>query len=263
MNATNRTRNILLVTLFLCGALFQGTSHPVEARNVGEIACYAVSLATPDADLSGYPGETVVYTLVLENPAPVTDSFTFQVQNAGTWVVSSLANVKNLSAYAKKTILFEVTIPADAAGGETRAITVTAASLHDPTQKASVILTTTVIPIYSAVLDPLSDAQTGFPQQTLLYELQLTNTGKSTTLFELSLTGNGWGALNSSSLSLNPGQSGTIQVSVTIPPAAPDGSQEVTGVLVKMPDGSEAAGTLTTTVKWHHYYLALVYTVAN
>jgi FG-GAP-like repeat/IG-like fold at C-terminal of FixG, putative oxidoreductase/PQQ-like domain len=107
-------------------------------------AVRGVGVASQDPDLSGAPGETIVYTLELQNLGDRTDTFSLGY-SGNQWGVQLELTQATLAAGEIVQITVEVTIPANATAGQIDSVTITATSQADPAVFDSVGLTTTAV----------------------------------------------------------------------------------------------------------------------
>ena len=154
-------------------------------------------------------------------------------------------------------------VPAEALDGDSDVATVTAASLADPLETAASELTTTAdIPTaYGVELAPAEAAGSGAPGETVMYTLQLTNTGEITNTFAVTYTGNLWDVhLVETSFELGAGESAELAVHVMIPADAAVGTFDAVTVEVSGEGEVTAASELTTTavIKEFKVFLPLV-----
>lgn len=104
---------------------------------------------------------------------------------------------------------------------------------------------------YNGVALSADQPGTALAGSTITYTVSLTNTGNVVDLFDLALSGNTWtSTLSATSLTLNAGESTTVQVVVTIPTDANiDDMDAVTVTATSQTNGAiTATTTLTTTV---------------
>jgi uncharacterized membrane protein len=206
-----------------------------------------VMLAPGAAGESDLPGAVVTYELTVTNMGNATDAFSFGV-SGNNWPVDLPAPV-TLGMGESVEVEVTVTIPGNAAGGETDVAIVTATSAGDPTKSASSELTTTALSVFDVQLLPATDAKSGGPGSTVIYTLELTNAGNAPDTFNLAATG--WATLPESTFTLAAGASTDVVVHVNIPAGAADGAVNVATVTaVSGGDATETAqSTLTTTVE--------------
>jgi uncharacterized membrane protein len=111
---------------------------------------------------------------------------------------------------------------------------------------------TVVEPFYGVDLSPETDAMSGAPGETVDYTLQLTNMGNVQDTFDLSVSGNTWDVVFPvNPVTVDPGATVDVTVSVTIPPDAMDGDTDeavITATSQEDPTQSDSS-TLTTTAE--------------
>jgi uncharacterized repeat protein (TIGR01451 family) len=114
------------------------------------VVAYGVDL---EADQSGQgaPGDTVTYTLTVENTGTTTDTIDLVVAG-NAWATTLSDNSVTLAAGDSATIVVSVVISGTATNGESDVATVTATSQGDPTQTDSVTVTTTAVTGYNVYL---------------------------------------------------------------------------------------------------------------
>ena len=119
-----------------------GQSAVVQATTTAMQA--GVGLAAQTQAASGAPGETVVYTFVVQNTGSHAD--TFALSAAGDWESQLSASTTGLLAPGESfTVTLSVTIPASAADGSMDTAALTAASGLDGSVSGSAQVTTTAL----------------------------------------------------------------------------------------------------------------------
>lgn len=91
-----------------------------------------VSISVDDDSLWGYVGQTVTYTLAVQNDGEGQDRFNASLSGHAWTTISSTAMVGPLAAGATGTLEVYVTIPVTATDGATDTVLVTVASIVDP-----------------------------------------------------------------------------------------------------------------------------------
>lgn len=125
--------------------LFASGATPVYYDDVSIVAGvpsdFGVSFGAPSDALTGAPGETVVYTVTINNTG--TEDDTYDLAVAGIW--TSTPSVTSIAIPAGGSDVFNVSvdIPGDALPGDSDVATVTATSQGDPNVSATTELTTT------------------------------------------------------------------------------------------------------------------------
>jgi uncharacterized protein len=223
---------------------------------------FGVTLTPATAEQSGQPGQVVQYILTLTNVGITVDSYDITA-SGGTWVSHiPVTLIEDLEPGESATVQVNVLVPADAVPGDSDTMMVTAISQGDPTVSATSTLTTeaeAASPTYGVSLTPAADAKTGRPGTTVIYTLQLQNTGSVVDTINLSATG-GWAHLPVTEFMLQPNQTVTVAVHVNIPANAADGATNAATVTaVSGGDPTESASsTLTTTVQWYRIFMPLI-----
>ena len=203
--------------------------------------------ATPPA-VSGLAGETVRATFVLTNSGSVPQTYTLApgiAAPAAGWSVSLVSPASvTLAPGAAATVLLDITAPAGATTGQQKAITLTATSDVSPNPSATATVTFTVGPVFGVLIAP-DNASPARPGAVLTYAHTVTNIGLTSDVFNLSpLSSLGWEvSLSPSSLLLAPGASGTVSVTVVVPPTAPAGAVDTTVVTARSAGDPTVSGS--------------------
>jgi hypothetical protein len=102
---------------------------------------FGVGFGAPSDALTGAPGDTVVYTVTINNTGSVDDTYDLSV--ASVW--TSTPSITSITIPAGQSDVFNVSveIPGDAVSGDSDVATVTATSQGDPNVSATTELTTT------------------------------------------------------------------------------------------------------------------------
>jgi uncharacterized repeat protein (TIGR01451 family) len=223
---------------------------------VEEAPSYAVSLTVVDDELFGMPGSTVMFDLRVTNMGTVPDTFELYFED-NDWVVElSMDETDLLEPGEWVDINVMVTIPAGAMMGNWDTVMVYAKSMGDGDHWDSAMLKTNTMGMYGVELEPATDAKSGAPGETVIYLLDLTNTGNAPDTITVGATG-GWTHLPVTEFTLDPQESVTVVVHINIPAGAADGAVNVATVTaVSNGDATKTAqSTLTTTVQWYRVFL--------
>jgi uncharacterized membrane protein len=107
-------------------------------------ATYGVTIS-PDDSKTGYPGEVVVYEVVITNTSNgPTDSFTMTLGTSAWTTNLDTPVVGPLDPGESATVHVSVIVPLDAAPPDQDTVHVTVTSVGDPTKSAVAVLTTSV-----------------------------------------------------------------------------------------------------------------------
>ena len=217
------------------------------------VALFGVDVTPLSVAQSGDPGTIVEYTLVVTNTSSIPERFAVSL-SGGSWPVSAPQWVGPLAVGESAALTVQVTIPQDAAGGGSDALTVTLASEVDSTQSDSALLTTTANHMYGLALAG-SQALNGDPGDVAVYTLRLTNTGNTTDTFDLGFEGNIWPVnLPVTQIELGGAQGVDVSVEVSIPAEAAAGASDaVLATAVSQTDGTKSANLLLTTTANYVY----------
>jgi subtilisin family serine protease len=210
---------------------------------------YALKLEPTTLELSGLPGDTVMYTLHLTNTGTLTD--TYDLTAVGNeWEVILPVTQTTLAPGEETDLLVNVLIPAGAAYNEMDNVVITATSQGDPGQSDSSTLTTTAMEVHGVELtaDPL--ALSDFPGQVVTYTLHITNTGNNTDTILITYAGNLWEVtIPITNVALAAGESKDVIVYATVEEYGLSGDQDRVIFTVTSQGDSDASKqvTLTTT----------------
>jgi hypothetical protein len=113
---------------------------------------------------------------------------------------------------------------------------------------------------YGVSLAPTTDAKSGSPGETLIYTLQITNTGDTSVDFAITSTSTWSVFIPISSTLIAPGASAPVEIHVTIPAGATDGESDAATITVTAKDypSASAQAVLTTTAARRGVYLPIV-----
>ncbi len=221
------------------------------------------SLSPASQSQSGAPGSTLSYTFDLSNTGNYTDTFILSV-SGNAWQTSAPASLE-LASGETSTVTVQVGIPPQPAGeaaiivSDTFTLTATSSLLSSLKPSASGTTSTTANPALSLTVD--DDAREGAPGGAVVYNLQVTNTGDFPDSFNLSASGV-WGASLSAASTgvLQPGESASLQLTVSIPSSAASGASDVTAITASSDlDASvSAAASVTTTAANRQLFMPLI-----
>jgi uncharacterized repeat protein (TIGR01451 family) len=207
---------------------------------------YALELSPSAADGSTLPGIPVTYTLQLTNTGNMTD--TFDITAGGLWTTTIPSVLGPLSSNSSE--LFDVIVeaPLSAIPGETDLTMITATSQGD-TQMSGTALLTTTVHMLGPEIYPTQLTGYGDPGSLVTYTLQVTNAGEVEDIYDISIINASWDtSAPTTTGSLQPGESITFKVSVSVPEDAAGGASDVTSISItsQLPNTQPANAELTT-----------------
>lgn len=195
------------------------------------VAGYA-QLTPAAADLVGEPGSSVAHTLSLQNIGLASAVFDLAAAGSPAWPVSIDPPSVTLGANESAEITVTVQIPAEAAGEASDSVQITATPQGAPEFADLASLTTYT---NQTALTPASDGLGGAPGAQVTYTLTLTSAADGWRTFDILLGAHTWPAsLSSKLIGLQPGESKTLTLTVTIPADAPDAASEALEVRAEM-----------------------------
>lgn len=211
----------------------------------------AVPRLTP-LNLSGLPNEVLNVTQLITNDGNLTGGFTLTASAPSGWSVTATPSGGCGSVAPGSSCAVQLTItigpPTQAIVGIYQ-IALSAASSSAPFATAAANDVVTVRPA-PAFLFTRSEAASVGPDTTLSFTHQLTNTGNVTDTYALTASApSGWLATLPSALTLAPGATRTVTVTVTTPPSiAPGVSQVNVTAISQVNNALTASVTETVTI---------------
>lgn len=198
-------------------------------------------------------GSTVVYTHTLTNTGDGADDFEITADNNIGWQVDITPTAITLNPAESAVVTATLQVPLFSEG-MTNTMWLTATSVISPAFSATVVNTTIIsgTPQLGVEIGP-DHVGTGTPGNTVQYQHTVTNTGILTDTYVLSAVSSRLWFVQVSPqlLTLNPGETGTIQVTIAVPDTANNGDVDVTTVSAASQTSSMIAdiATDTTTIE--------------
>lgn len=188
-------------------------------------------LIGPNNSDAAAPGDTLIYQHTVTNTGSSTDTINLTVGSSQGWTVVVAPNNVTLGGGATYPVLVTVTVPGGATPGTQDVTTVTATSTISPTVFDTATDTTLVLNAGPGVMIAPDNAATGAPGTTVEYTHWVTNTGNLTDTITFSpFSSEGWSVFAPAPLTLGPGGSTLITVTVSIPAAATPGTVDMTDI---------------------------------
>ncbi|MCA1954812.1 MAG: Ig-like domain-containing protein [Anaerolinea sp.] len=248
-------------TVLVTGAVDAGgdvQQVPVTWSFTTESALYGVLLTPPTASNSQAPGQSVTYTLTVQNTAAVTD--TFDVSVSSVWTATPSVTQITLAGGATTTFTVTVVVPWGPPGASDVA-TVTVTSQSDASATDSSTLTTSTAALYALSVSPTADSGSAHPGRWVTYTLTVTNDGNGSDVFTIE-TSSAWVVLVNpvGPLTLASGASATVQVMVLVPGGTPAGTSDIQQVSFTSQGDADVTETvvLTTTALQPLLYLPTI-----
>jgi uncharacterized membrane protein len=225
------------------------------------VPTFGVNLTPASDQRFGNPGQTITYTLFVENTGNTMDSYDLSLGTRLWPTTLSSGSVGPLNPGQKVSFQVYVIVPGAANEGDDDSVAVTATSQRDTNVDGTSALTTTATTqaITRGVEIALPTATgSGTAGEAVRYTLTVTNTGNVTDTVTLEATGNAWRTHVSPDAVALPGlTSSPVVVTVTIPATATAGMSD-TVVIQALATGASDSSTLTTTVTAAYLYLPVV-----
>lgn len=120
---------------------YRSSDHDPVVVELDLYTSYSLALDSTLSHLSGFPGQTITYTLLVSNTGTAAQTFTISV-GTSQWKTTAPTSIPVWPGY-QKDFSVEVSIPTNAPAGERDTVLITVTSQQDPTATASILLTTT------------------------------------------------------------------------------------------------------------------------
>jgi uncharacterized repeat protein (TIGR01451 family) len=209
----------------------------------------SVSVSISPSSQSGANGDTLNYTVTVNNTGNVSDNFALTPSDDAGWSPGVLPTSVVVPAFSSdNTTTLSVTIPLGAIGGTTDNITVTANGTGDNSADTCTA-TLTIAASVSVSISPSS--QSGAPGDTLVYTVTVANTGNVNDTYTLDNTDNsGWALSLSNTSVVVPAFSSdnSTTLSVTIPGGAENNDQDNVIVTATGTSASASASCLAISI---------------
>ena len=234
----------VLSPFFSTNVVYDSTAHPSSVRVPFNETQGGIELDCYPQQESVKAGNEVTYEVAVWNKGSQNETVTISTDYSGNWNVGiNPATLKVEANYLNYTYV-KVTPPADAQPGSFLNITVNA---HSSTGADSIWLNTTVAePTYGVYISAPSGKE-GKPGDTVTYSFTVKNTGDLKDTYSLSASSAWTTTLDKQSITLLPGESGTVTASVEIPLDAENDSTNRLTVTASSQNSSKSDSASVTT----------------
>jgi uncharacterized membrane protein len=205
---------------------------------------YGLELITSDIEETAFPGESVTYSLAIENLGELNDTFDFTLSGSYVdWGTLSHSFV-SLAPHSTEEVFVFVEVPSDAYEGDYE-IGVRATSQEDNSVYQELTFSTSVTAfVFDCDLNPenqYADVEAG---EGYLFQITVENTGnyQETVSLELSGTKAQWGSLDVSNITLDSGEIDDVNLWVYVPLGSQPGNFYFTieGTIIENPYTSDS-----------------------
>jgi uncharacterized membrane protein len=245
---------------------------------INPIYIFKLNTTAPSNTMEGAPGDSVSFTLQVQNTGTGTDTYKFRASSADETVfsVGTINDINNLGvdSYGSTAVTITITHENEHAHKGTYPIEITAESDKDASVTHSIILKVNITASAEVEITPASQADSAEPGDVIDYKVKVTNKGNAIDTFDLTLSGSykHWGEIldiNGTQITqatLNaitlPGSFTDIIVRVTIPSVGETTAGQSYPITITAAstttEGIQDTSQVTTTVD-EYIELALVY----
>ncbi|MCL4870447.1 MAG: right-handed parallel beta-helix repeat-containing protein [Anaerolineae bacterium] len=180
------------------------------------------ALLEPDYFTVVEPGTVLTYVHTLTNIGNISDTFTLDVTSSQGWFVSiDPAGPIDLDVSESVQITVVVAVPLTATPGQQDDTIITATSDFNPAMSDTATDITRVAQDHGLTFTP-SQTRTVPANTVQVYTHTLTNTGNGPDTFAITaVSSEGWDVQTPANITLNPGNSATVAVTLTVPAVPP------------------------------------------
>ncbi len=199
----------------------------------------------------------VSYTLRVTNTANTNDTIRLATSGDATATVSPTSVFLNQGA--SRTVTLRVSGASLAKAGD-YAVKVTATSQGNTTKTAAISTTTTILPVYGVTLAGVGNltTETADASEGVSYTLRVTNTANTNDTIRLATSGDATATVSRTVISLAPGASSTVSVSIPGTALETAGDYAVKVTATSQGDNTKTAEVSTTTTILPVYGVTLV-----
>ncbi|UCC92410.1 MAG: S8 family serine peptidase [Thermoplasmata archaeon] len=170
----------------------KGVLESDEDNNVAEVHYFFkgfdVRVTTTKADLTGDPGDLLMFDLSLHNDGNVPDEFSLRMSDPPPgWQGGFVKDSYTVDPDDFTNVLLDIMIPLNATAGEMGTFVVTATSGGNESKMSSVVLTVEVNQVFGLEVAAVSGPQEMLPGEDRTLDLMVRNTGNGLDTFTVSL----------------------------------------------------------------------------
>ncbi|MDP6155987.1 MAG: hypothetical protein QF682_07620 [Candidatus Thermoplasmatota archaeon] len=194
---------------------------------------YGIQVTVPGSNSKDFnPGETKVYNFTVKNKGNGEDTFSISqsgIPQGWSWALSDSS--VTLGAAKEQNVGLAVTVPNNYENFGPLEVELIAVSDGNATARDnSTKIIINVQKSYSVVLTCNNPNKNGFPEDTIYYEITITNDGNAEDLIEISIDAgdySDWSSINDTLYTIAPNTYSTVNLTVTIPADQPAGYYHV------------------------------------
>lgn len=213
------------------------------------VADHGLAIATERAVREADPGETVTWTLEVENRESATRSVVLNTTLPEAWSPELGRDAVTLEGQSRTSVDLEATVPADAADGTVVFTVLVAADERTVPMDLEVrVGSSAPAPVRVSADRSVAEARAG-DQAT--YDLTITNDGETEATYDLTVEGAraDWVQLERTNVTLAAGNSTVVQVTVDVPADVPSAAYTHMVVVQERDGDGRLAKTLSTRVQ--------------
>lgn len=202
------------------------TATATTTSIVSTVVTYGVNLFSDQTSLTTHPGESVIYTITVENTGNTEDTIDISKSGANSHWGTLSHNSVNIQPGSSQDITLTVDVPSDAQTGD-HTILVKGTSQGDPSESSEISTITKVESyIYGVNLEPEYQEESLEQGDSHGFTISVSNTGNTQETIKLEVEGDyeSWADFSQSTLNLDSSASQNVIFTVNVPSSATTGN---------------------------------------